>query len=87
MWAESTFTLPDFHDDFHGSALAHASLAVLQALDCPIGGGWSTVEGLGGGGEDEEKEDGVTELKRKEGNGGLREGISREEEKRRWDNG
>lgn len=58
--------MPDFHDDFHGSALAHASLAVLQALDCPIGGGWSTVEGLGGEGG----EDGVTEMKRKEGERG-----------------
>lgn len=34
----ATFTLSDFHDDFHGSALAHASLPVLQALHCAVGG-------------------------------------------------
>lgn len=43
------FTLPDFHDDFHGSALAHAALAVLQALDCPIGGGWGNRDEEEGG--------------------------------------
>lgn len=32
--------MPDFHNDFHGSALAHASLPVLQALDGTVGGGW-----------------------------------------------
>lgn len=32
--------MPDFHDDFHGSALAHASLPVLEALDCTVGGCW-----------------------------------------------
>lgn len=49
---------------------------------------WLEYSGGWGGGEvDEKKENAVTEMKRKEGNGGLREGISREEEKRRWDNG
>lgn len=50
MWGEHTFTLPDFHDDFHGSALAHASLAVLQALDCAVGGCWRAEVGVWGGG-------------------------------------
>lgn len=31
--------MADFHDDFHGSALAHASFTVLQALDGAVGGG------------------------------------------------
>lgn len=48
---------------------------------------WLEYSGGWGGEVDEKKEDAVTEMKRKEGNGGLREGISREEEKRRWDNG
>lgn len=56
---ERTFTLPDFHDDFHGSALAHASIAVLQALDRTIGGGWR-VEGVW------EAEEGVTGKVREE---------------------
>lgn len=32
--------MADFHDDFHGLALAHASFTVLQALDGAVGGGW-----------------------------------------------
>lgn len=31
--------MADFHDDFHGSALAHASFTVLQALHGAVGGG------------------------------------------------
>lgn len=43
--------MPDFHDDFHGSALAHASFTVLQALDGAVGGCWKRE------GEEEEEED------------------------------
>lgn len=37
-WVRRVWDLPDFHDDFHGFALAHAPLAVLQALHGAIGG-------------------------------------------------
>lgn len=58
MWGERTLTLPDFHDDFHGSALAHASLPVLQALHCTVGGCCR--------GGDEEREEGVKDRKRED---------------------
>lgn len=82
--------MPDFHDDFHGSALAHASLPVLQALDCSVGGCWRGDKGggwVGGEGEgDEEKEEGVKDKEREEvmeGKGGEREKSRRKRRRRR----
>ena len=35
------FTLSNFHEDLHGSCLAHPSLLVIQALQRPIWCSWS----------------------------------------------
>lgn len=82
MWGERKFTLPDFHDDFHGSAPARASFTVLQALDCTIGGSWSNVGGGKGG-------DGIKGDRQEEGgcDAGLREEKQEKEGERRWHTG
>ena len=85
MWGERTLTLPDFHDDFHGSALAHASLPVLQALDRSIGGRWR-----GGGGMEGGEEKGVKDRRREESMEGEeteKAGKRGEEGERRWHTG
>lgn len=50
--------MADFHDDFHGSALAHASFTVLQALHGAVGGGCEWRRGREGEEGEEEEEGG-----------------------------
>lgn len=38
------FTLSNFHEDLHGSCLAHPSLLVIQALQRPIWCSWSKIK-------------------------------------------
>lgn len=80
--------MPDFHDDFHGSALAHASLPVLQTLDRAIGGCCNgRKKGMGGRKREDDTKDKKWEdvmeskEKRKRGGGGR---AGREKTVTRW---